>query len=102
MPKRWKVLRFGALGAICGLIYWAYVNLALLPYAFESFDMTAYLSSSLIRSTVTGKHRYGDSHLCGNRHHPQFGNSVSDTPSAQVILSVSALRFLRISVDIHR
>ena len=54
MPKRWKVLRFGALGAICGLIYWAYLNLALLPYAFESFDMTAYLSSSLIRITVTG------------------------------------------------
>jgi hypothetical protein len=54
MPKRWKVLRFGLLGAICGLIYWAYINLALLPYAFESFDMTAYLSSSLIQSTITG------------------------------------------------
>lgn len=54
MPKRWKVLRFGTLGAICGLIYWAYVNLALLPYAFESFDMTAYLTSSLIRIIGTG------------------------------------------------
>jgi hypothetical protein len=54
MPKRWKVLRFGALGAICGLIYCAYINLALLPYAFESFDMTAYLTSSVIRSTATG------------------------------------------------
>ena len=54
MPKRWKVLRFGLLGAICGLIYWAYINLALLPYAFESFDMSAYLSSSLIQSTITG------------------------------------------------
>jgi hypothetical protein len=54
MPKRWKVLRFGTLGGICGLFYWAYVNLALLPYAFESFDMTAYLSSSLIQSTVAG------------------------------------------------
>jgi L-fucose isomerase-like protein len=54
MPKRWKVLRWGALGAICGLFYSAFMNFYLLPYAFETFDMTAYLTASLVRSIAGG------------------------------------------------
>jgi hypothetical protein len=54
MPKRWKVLRWGALGAICGLGYSAFNNYFLLPYAFESFDMTAYLSAEFVRSIGAG------------------------------------------------
>ena len=54
MPKRWKVLRWGALGAICGLLYAAFINFYLLPYAFESFDMTSYLTSDFIRSIAGG------------------------------------------------
>ena len=54
MPKRWKVLRTGALGALCGLFYAAYVNFALLPYALETFDMTSYLSAQFISSIAVG------------------------------------------------
>jgi hypothetical protein len=54
MPKRWKVLRAGALGAICGLLYWAFINFTFFPYAFESFDMTAYLSAGLTSSIAAG------------------------------------------------
>jgi hypothetical protein len=54
MPKRWKILRCGALGALCGLGYSAYVNYALLPYAFESIDMTTYLSEGFISSIGVG------------------------------------------------
>jgi hypothetical protein len=54
MPKRWKVLRAGALGAICGLLYWAFNNFTLFPFAFESFDMTAYLSAGVTSSIATG------------------------------------------------
>jgi hypothetical protein len=54
MPKRWKVLRWGALGAICGLFYSAFINFPFLPYAFESFDMTAYVSAGFVSSIATG------------------------------------------------
>ena len=54
MPGRWNVLRWAALGAVCGLLYSAFMNLHLLPYAFESFDMTAYLSSGFVSSTAGG------------------------------------------------
>ena len=54
MRKRWKVLRAGALGALCGLVYSAFINSYLLPYAFESFDMTAYLTSGFISCIAMG------------------------------------------------
>lgn len=54
MPKRWKVLWAGALGAVCGLVYWAFNNFIFFPYAFESFDMTAYLSAGLTSSIAMG------------------------------------------------
>jgi hypothetical protein len=54
MPKRWKILRWGALGAICGLLYSVFMNFYLLPYAFESFDMTAYLTSGFVSNTAAG------------------------------------------------
>ena len=54
MPKRWRVWQAGVLGAFCGLCYAVFMNLHLLPYAFESFDMTAYLTSSFISSTAAG------------------------------------------------
>jgi hypothetical protein len=54
MPKRWKVLRAAALGAICGLFYSAFVNFYLLPYAFETFDMTSYLAAQFISSIAVG------------------------------------------------
>ncbi len=54
MSKRWGVLRAGVLGAFCGLCYSAFINFSLLPYAFESFDMTAYLTSGFISSVAMG------------------------------------------------
>jgi hypothetical protein len=54
MPKRWKILQAGALGAICGLIYSAFINFTFFPYAFESFDMTAYLSAGFVSSIAAG------------------------------------------------
>jgi hypothetical protein len=54
MPRRWSVLWAGALGVLCGLVYSAFVNFYLLPYAFESFDMTAYLVSGLLRNAAIG------------------------------------------------
>ena len=54
MPKRWKVLQWGALGAFCGLCYSAFINFSLLPYTFESADMIAYLSSGFVSSIGTG------------------------------------------------
>jgi hypothetical protein len=54
MAKQWKVLRSGALGAVCGLCYSAFINFSLLPYAFESYDMTAYILTGLITSVGAG------------------------------------------------
>ena len=54
MPKRWRVLRAGALGALCGVFYSAFINFYLLPYSFESYDMTSYLTSGFISSIATG------------------------------------------------
>ena len=54
MAKRWNVLRSGVLGAVCGLCYSAFINFSLLPYAFESYDMTAYILTGLITSIGAG------------------------------------------------